>query len=129
MAGESKALTELVQAYAGPKGRMPIRDFAAKCVDPKSGYSPSSSLIGKIIKEQPFKVTPELISALAVGMGILRKEVASAAHAQYIGYDVDDLAQDAHNGNSTVRIAHEPDVNPDELPKSRAWLAAQEGER
>lgn len=126
MAPESKALTELVQAHAGPSGRMSVRAFAERAVDPNTRYSPSPSLIGKIIKEQSFKVTPELISALAAGMGIERKAVAAAAHAQYIGYDVDDLAPDAHDRGATVRMAHEPGLDDADLPKSRAWLASQE---
>lgn len=107
---------------------MSIRAFALKCVDPATGYVPSSSLIGKIVKEQPFKVTPVLISALAVGMDVERKVVADAAHAQYIGYDVGDPLQDAHDRSATVRVASEVAAETADLPKARAWLAAQEGE-
>ncbi|WP_052433239.1 hypothetical protein [Streptacidiphilus carbonis] len=128
MAQDSRALTKLVKAHAGPGGRHTVRAFAELAVDPATGYSPSSSLIGKIIKEQTFKITPQLISALAVGMELDREEVAAAAHAQYIGYGVSDLAPDAHDRNTTVRMAHEPGADDADVPKARAWLAAQESE-
>lgn len=128
VARESKALTELVKKHAGPSGRMSVRAFAERAVDPDTGYSPSSSTIGNIIKEQAFKITPALISAIAAAAGVERAEVAAAAHAQYIGYDVDDLTPDAHDGNVTVRMAHVPGIDESNLPKSRAWLAKQEGE-
>lgn len=126
MAQESRALTELVQGCVGRGKRWTVRAFVERAVDPATGYSPSTGLVGKIIKDLDFKVTPQLISALAVGMDIKRERVAAAAHAQYIGYDVSDLAPDAHNQNATVRMAHTPDVDGSDLPKSREWLAAQE---
>jgi hypothetical protein len=126
MAEERRALTELVSQHVGRGKRWSTRDFALRAVDPRTGYSPSKSLVGKIIADGDFRVTPSLIRALAIGMDIPREEVAEAAHEQYIGFDVADLAPDAHDRNSVVRMAYAPDVDPSELPKSRAWLARQE---
>lgn len=128
MAQVGRALTELVKAHVGPGKRWTLRAFVERAVDPGTGYTPSKSLIGNIIGDLDFKVTPQLISALAVGMDIERKVVAEAAHIQFIGYDVSDLAQEGHERSVTVRVAHEPGINPADLPKSRDWLATQEGE-
>lgn len=129
MAQESRALTELVQGCVGRGKRWTVRAFVERAVDPATGYAPSTGLVGKIIRGLEFKVTPQLISALAVGMDMRRERVAAAAHAQYIGYDVNDLAPDAHKQSATVRMAHEPGADGSDLPKVREWLAAQEVEK
>ena len=49
-----------------------MRDFVERAVDPTTGYRPSRGLIGNIVNDVGFKVTPQLISALAAGLGIRR---------------------------------------------------------
>ncbi|MGW5509917.1 hypothetical protein ACWEV9_19395 [Streptomyces albogriseolus] len=80
------ALTELVMGQVGEGRRMTTREFAAVAVDPQSGWSPSKSLVGNIISGMRYKVTPQFVSALAAGLGIDRRIVATAAHFQVIGY-------------------------------------------
>lgn len=86
MPQQREALTELVKAHVGTGRRMSTREFAAAAVDPESGWSPSKSLIGKIVNDQGYDITPQLVSALAVGLGLDREIIAAAAHLQVIGY-------------------------------------------
>lgn len=65
---------------------MSTREFAAAAVDPGSGWAPSKSLVGKIIAGQGYAITPQLVSAVAHGLGLDREIVAAAAHLQVIGY-------------------------------------------
>lgn len=123
MAQHSKALTELVRKVAGPGGRMTQRALAEASVDPTTGYSPSKSLIGKIINDMTFKVTPELISALAVGTGFDRSTVAQAAHEQYIGYEVIDPFGGAGADEVRVRVAHSTGAPRGDSSKTAAWFA------
>ncbi|WP_405991050.1 hypothetical protein [Streptomyces sp. NBC_00986] len=74
---------------------MSTREFAAAAVDPDTEWSPSKSLVAKIIGDQGYDVTPQLVGALAVGLGIDRAIVAAAAHLQVIGYTEVELASGA----------------------------------
>jgi hypothetical protein len=74
---------------------MSTRDFAAAAVDPETGWSPSKSLIGKIIAGQGYTITPQLVSAVAHGLELDREIVAAAAHLQVIGYTDAELSKGA----------------------------------
>ncbi|WP_405712763.1 MULTISPECIES: hypothetical protein [unclassified Streptomyces] len=95
MPEQRNALTELVQASVGAGRRMSTRDFAAVAVDPETNWSPGKSLVGKIIAGQGYNITPQLVSAFAVGLGLPREVVAAAAHLQAIGYTAEELADGA----------------------------------
>lgn len=95
MPEQRNALTELVKAHVGGGRRMSTREFAAAAVDPDTEWSPSKSLVAKIIGDQGYDVTPQLVGALAVGLGIDRAIVAAAAHLQVIGYTEVELASGA----------------------------------
>ncbi|MFD7511829.1 hypothetical protein ACFV5N_21185 [Streptomyces sp. NPDC059853] len=88
------ALTELVRQRVGERGRdgrLTQREFLAAAVDPDTGYQPSLGLIGKISRGESIQVRPELISALAAGLGLPRAVVAAAAHLQLLGYEAEEL--------------------------------------
>jgi hypothetical protein len=89
--GQRDALTELVKSVVGRGKRWSTREFAALAVDPGTGWSPSKSLLGKIINGEGYKVEPRLVSAFAVGLGLPREVVATAAHWQVIGYKQEEL--------------------------------------
>lgn len=95
MSEQMDALTELVRQHVGAGRRWSTREFAAVAVDPESGWSPSKSLLGKIIGGQGYNVTPQLVSAIAAGLGLPREVVAAAAHLQIIGYAAEELATGA----------------------------------
>lgn len=92
MPQQRDALTELVKAHVGRGRRMSTREFAAVAVDPQSGWAPSKSLVAKIIGDQGYDITPQLVSALAVGLDLDREIVAAAAHLQVIGYTKRELS-------------------------------------
>ena len=95
MPQQRDALTELVKAHVGRGRRMSTREFSAAAVDPESGWAPSKSLTAKIIAGQGYDVTPQLVSAVAEGLGLDREIVAAAAHLQVIGYTDDELTNGA----------------------------------
>ncbi|WP_326811690.1 hypothetical protein [Streptomyces scopuliridis] len=109
------ALTELVQQHVGIGKRWSTRDFSEIAVDPDSGWSPSKSLVGKIIAGNGYTITPPLVSALAVGLGLPREVVAAAAHFQVIGYAESELA-----GGAPAVLVHRLDASLADAPKSRA---------
>jgi hypothetical protein len=74
---------------------MSTRDFAAVAVDPDTGWAPSKSLVAKIIGGQGYNITPQLVSAIAVGLGLDREIIAAAAHLQVIGYTEAELSAGA----------------------------------
>lgn len=89
--GQRNALTELVGSAVGRGKQWSLRDFAARAVDPATGWAPSKSLLGKIVSGDSYKIEPRLVSALAVGLGLPRQVVAAAAHWQAIGYEQQEL--------------------------------------
>ncbi|MFR0357306.1 hypothetical protein [Streptomyces sediminimaris] len=92
---QRNALTELVKSAVGRGKRWTLRDFAERAVDPETQWSPSKSLLGKIVNDEGFRVEPRLVSALAVGLGLPRGVVAAAAHWQVIGYSEEELSTSA----------------------------------
>ncbi|WP_406459773.1 hypothetical protein OH768_33895 [Streptomyces sp. NBC_01622] len=95
MPQQRDALTELVKAHVGRDRRMSTREFSAVAVDPDTDWSPSKSLVAKIIGDQGYDITPQLVGALAIGLGLDREIVAAAAHLQVIGYTDAELSAGA----------------------------------
>ncbi|MCP3817789.1 hypothetical protein NLX86_06465 [Streptomyces sp. A3M-1-3] len=115
MPEQRDALTELVQQHVGAGKRWSTREFSEVAVDPDTGWAPSKSLIGKIIAGQGYSVTPQLVSAVAAGLGLPREVVAAAAHFQVIGYTESELA-----GGAPATVLHRIGQRPPDAPKSRA---------
>lgn len=95
MPEQRDALTELVRQHVGAGKRWSTREFAEIAVDPDTGWSPSKSLVGKIIAGQGYTITPQLVSALAAGLRLPRQIIAAAAHLQTIGYTAEELTDGA----------------------------------
>lgn len=95
MLEQRDALTELVAAHVGIGKRWSTREFSARAVDGDTDWAPGKSLIGKIIAGQGYKITPQLVSAIAAGLGLPREVVGAAAHLQVIGYTEKELASGA----------------------------------
>ncbi|MFE4691207.1 hypothetical protein ACFRH6_14255 [Streptomyces sp. NPDC056749] len=74
---------------------MSTREFAAAAVDSETEWSPGKSLVAKIIAGRSYVVTPQLVSAIAVGLDLPREIVAAAAHLQTIGYTAKELTTGA----------------------------------
>lgn len=124
MPQQRNALTELVKAHVGAGRRMSTREFAAVAVDPDTQWSPGKSLVGKIIGGQGYDVTPQLVGAVAVGLGLDREIVAAAAHLQVIGYTDDELSTGA-----PARLIRTIDAEGESTEKAQAiadrWDAEQ----
>ncbi|MFI6279613.1 hypothetical protein [Streptomyces sp. NPDC050988] len=118
------ALTELVAANVGAGKRWSTRAFAEIAVDPDTGWAPSKSLVAKIAAGQSYDITPQLVSALAEGLGLPREVVAAAAHFQVIGYTESELA-----GEAPATVLHKIGERPASASKSRSvaegWAAEE----
>jgi hypothetical protein len=118
------ALTEMVMQQVGAGKRWSTRGFAEIAVDPDTGWSPGKSLVGKIIKGLSYDITPQLVSAIATGLGLPREVVAAAAHFQVIGYTESELA-----GGAPAKVLHVIGERPADAPKSRSvaerWAAEE----
>jgi hypothetical protein len=118
MAHQRDALTELVQQHVGTHtgpDKMSVAAFAQRAVDPASGYQPSNGLVGKIVRGQSYTVTPQLIGAIAVGLGLPRDIVAAAAHLQLIGYEETEL-----KGGAPAALMRRLDSEPGEPERAVA---------
>ncbi|MGA5489612.1 hypothetical protein ACPCK1_17870 [Streptomyces pseudogriseolus] len=124
MPQQRDALTELMKAHVGRDRRFSTREFSAVAVDPDTGWSPSKSLVAKIIGDQGYDITPQLVGALAVGLGLDREIVAAAAHLQVIGYTAAELTKGA-----PARLIREIGVEGEPTDKAQAvaerWDAEQ----
>jgi hypothetical protein len=109
------ALTELVQQQVGTGRRYSTRDFAAVAVDPMTGKGPGKSLVAKIIAGRGYTITPELVSAISVGLGLDREIVAAAAHWQVIGYRPSELA-----GPAPATLVRTLEAGDGDTPRARA---------
>lgn len=122
MAQRRDALTELVQqhvgTHTGPE-KMSVAAFVQKAVAP-NGYRPSNGLVGKIVRGQSYNVTPDLVDAIAVGLGLPRDVVGAAAHLQLIGYEETEL-----KGGAPAALMRRLDVQPGQPERAMAekWQA------
>ncbi len=110
MAHQRDALTELVQQHVGThtgSEKMTVAAFQKKAIDEGSGYQPSTGLIGKIVQGESYRVTSELVGAIAAGLGIPREIVGAAAHFQLIGYTEKEL-RGGPPAHLMLRIGAEP---------------------
>lgn len=109
------ALTKLVMQHVGADRTWSTREFAEIAIDPDSGWSPSKSLVAKIINGEGYSVDHKLVGAIAAGLRIPRPVAAAAAHMQLIGYDEEELREGppavvlkkigAHTGEPEKRAA------------------------
>lgn len=123
MPQQRDALTELVKAHVGRGRRMSTREFSAVAVDPDTQWSPGKSLVAKIISGGGYDVTPQLVGAVSVGLGLDREIVAAAAHLQVIGYTETELA--GGTPAKLIRVLGEEDAPTD---KARAVAQRWENE-
>lgn len=117
------AVTELVKQHVGEGRRWSTREFSRRAVDPETSWSPSKSLLGKIINGDSYTITPQLVGALAVGFDLPREVIAAAAHLQLIGYEESELldgppafvmrALDAKPGKPEREISEQWDAEDD----------------
>ncbi|WP_328920688.1 helix-turn-helix domain-containing protein [Streptomyces sp. NBC_00208] len=124
MPDQTNALTRLVREHVGEGRPLTIRVFAERAIDPKTGTTISKSTAGNLLTGARIKITPEVLGAIAAGLGVTLAEVQAAAMAQYVGVVVDDpFDTDPGDDDVVVRVAHEPGKTADDMPRLRAFLA------
>lgn len=104
MTSEQETLTRLV-AGALDDG-LTYRALERKAVDPETGYRPARATIWKVVKGQSIQLTPELVRAIAAGLGVPATRAQRAAAFQYAGYVPQDV-----DGATVLRDADAPDVD------------------
>jgi len=107
-----ETLTMLVNERVGEGRPMTYRAFEAVAVDPEKGYKPSRSTLWKIGQGESVKLSPELVRAVAAGLGIPPERAQRAAAYQYAGY----VATETSRGT----VVHEAGARPGE--KTQAVL-------
>jgi hypothetical protein len=118
MAHQRDALTELVQQHVGTHtghDKISVAAFVQRAVDPDTGYRPSNGLVGKIVRGETYKVTPQLVGAIAAGLGLSREIAAAAAHLQLIGYEEAEL-----KGGAPAALMRRLDAEPGEPERAVA---------
>ncbi|MFE5630641.1 hypothetical protein [Streptomyces sp. NPDC056543] len=129
MPDQMDALTRLVQEHVGEGRALTVRAFAERAVDPVSGTTISKSTAGNLVQGHRIKITPEVLGAVAAGLGRPLAEVQAAAMRQYVGVVVDDPFDTPRGDDDVVvRVAHEPGKTADDMPAVRAFLERAERE-
>lgn len=114
------ALTRLVQQHVGRGRRLTFRAFEEQAVDPLTQRRISKSTAENVAKGHQIKVTPEVLRAIAAGIGEDIRRVRAAAIRQYIGIEVTDPFDTPPGDDDTVvRVAHEVGATTDELEQAR----------
>lgn len=91
MTNAPETLTDLVAARVGEGRALTYRAFEERAVDPQTGYRPSKGTLWKVAKDQPIKLSPDLVRAIAAGLGMPPERVQRAAAYQYTGYVATEL--------------------------------------
>lgn len=85
MTRQPETLTDLVAARVGSGGTMTYRKFEERAIDPVSGHKPSLGVLWKVAKGERVIIDPELVRAVAAGLGLPEERVQAAAAYQYTG--------------------------------------------
>ncbi|GGQ48517.1 hypothetical protein [Streptomyces asoensis] len=129
MPDHEDALTRLVQEHVGRGRRLTFRAFEEQAVDPLTGRRISKSTAENVARGHQIKVTPEVLRAIAAGIGVDLGRVRVAAIRQYIGIEVTDpFDTDPGADDAVVRVAHEVGASSEELAAARVVLDNPEGE-
>lgn len=86
------ALTRLVKEHVGEGRPLTIRVFAERAIDPETGTTISKSTAGNLVTGSRIKITPEVLGAIAAGLGVPLRLVQAAAAEQYVGVVLNDPA-------------------------------------
>ncbi|MFD8075868.1 hypothetical protein ACFV3E_24830 [Streptomyces sp. NPDC059718] len=109
---QPETLTQLVSERVAATG-MTWRQVGERAVDPVTGYRPAKDTVWKIARGVDVKISPELVRAVAAGVGVPQERAARAAALQYTGYVATEL------GGGVV--LHDPEAEADSLA-SRSYL-------
>jgi hypothetical protein len=119
MPEQDDALTRLVQEHVGRGRRLTFRAFEEQAVDPVTQRRISKSTAENVVKGHQIKVTPEVLRAIAAGIGEDIRRVRAAAIRQYIGIEVTGLDVPPGDDDTVLRVAHEVGATAAELEQAR----------
>ncbi|CAM5719016.1 hypothetical protein [Streptomyces fumanus] len=122
MPDQDDALTRLVQEHVGRGRPLTFRAFEEQAVDPVTGYRISKSTAQELTRGHQIKVTPQVLRAVAAGLGEDPAKVRAAAIRQYIGIEVSTVDAGADGDDTVVRIAHDVGATAEELEQARRVL-------
>lgn len=122
MPEQDDALTRLVQQHVGRGKRLTFRAFEEQAVDPRTGRRISKSTAENVARGHQIKVSPEVLRAIAAGIGVDPAEVRRAAIRQYIGIEVTELDAGPGDDDTVIRVAHEAGARAEELETARRSL-------
>lgn len=114
MTVQHETLTELVAEALG--NGLTYDAFEAAAVDKESGEKPARATLWKVAKGLPVQITPELVLAVARGIGVSPERAQRAAAAQYVGY----YSPTPVDGGTALR---DPDAPDAPLRPERALVA------
>lgn len=86
------ALTRLMRKHVGVGRALTLREFAERAIDPATGTTISKSTAGNLVTGSRIKITPQVLGAIAAGLGVPKRLVQAAATEQYVGLILDDSA-------------------------------------
>ncbi|MFE1378706.1 hypothetical protein ACFW6S_07150 [Streptomyces sp. NPDC058740] len=108
----AELLRDIVQAAIKAE---PLREIAARAVDPETGRGIPHTTLPKIAKGEGYRRgEPWLLRALAAGLGIDRGRVQLAASREWTELDVATLK--TSKPGTTVVVAYAEGTNPEDLP-------------
>lgn len=129
---DAETLDQLVSAVAGKGKKYTFEQLANRSVDPETRYQPSPNLVWTISTGKSVKMNPPLVRALAAGLGLLPKQVADAAHRQFLGWYAEDPAegdQRAEGDDAIYRVAAKQGVTPEQMPAVKDFFEQLKRER
>jgi hypothetical protein len=112
-----ETLTDLVASTLQPQGRDTLDTLFPRCVDPESKRKLSRTTVWKLSRPDlalSVKVAPDVVRAVAAGLGLPVDRVQAAAAYQFTGF--------VSTATERGVIVHMPGVDASEAPKSRAVL-------
>ncbi|MER5862069.1 hypothetical protein [Kitasatospora sp. NPDC002040] len=120
--GADDALSRLVREALDRPG-VTFRRLTESTVDPATGYRPGTTWLHKLVRNEVVRAPePQVLRALAAGLGLPLLRVQQAAAAQYLDYVTTELT--GLPADARAIVAHLAELDPADLPKVRAVIEA-----
>lgn len=125
---DTETLADLVSERAG-KGpgrgsKLTFEQLSDQSIDTETGYKPSANHLWRISAGHDVKMNPQLVRAIAAGLGVDVTRVRAAAARQFLGWEAADLpgADVDEEQDEVVQVARSAGVTPDEMPAVRQFF-------
>ncbi|WP_405018357.1 hypothetical protein OHV05_16465 [Kitasatospora sp. NBC_00070] len=116
------ALSRLVREALDRPG-VTFRRLTESTVDPATGYRPGTTWLHKLVRNEVVRAPePQVLRALAAGLGLPLLQVQRAAAAQYLDYVTTELT--GLPADARAIVAHLAELDPADLPRVRAVIEA-----